>query len=126
MQVERWSGNRCRLADGPNRVNLIKKMEKRYFFLRLNSVRPDFVQTMTDEERGIMQRHAMYWREFQNQGKLVVYGPVMDPSAAFGMGVAAVESEEELKRFIAGDPALALSTIDHFPMKAVLPESKWP
>lgn len=52
-------------------------MEKKYFFLRLNPVRPDFVATMTDEEKGIMKRHAMYWREFQLQGKLVVYGPVI-------------------------------------------------
>ena len=81
---------------------------------------------MTDEERGIMKRHAMYWREFQLKGNLVVYGPVADPAAAFGMGVACVDSEDELKQFMAGDPALALSTIDHFPMRAVLPESKWP
>ncbi|GGB17697.1 hypothetical protein GCM10011511_46870 [Puia dinghuensis] len=63
-----------------------------YFFLRLNPVRPDFVQTMTDEEKGIMQRHALYWRQFQLQGKIVVYGPVMDPAAAFGMGVAVVDA----------------------------------
>lgn len=42
------------------------------------------------------------------------------------MGVAGVDNEEELTQFIAGDPALALSTIDHFPMKAVMPESQWP
>src|SRR5215469_13610815 len=101
-------------------------MEKQYFFLRLNPVRPDFIQTMTDEERGIMMRHTMHWREFQLKGKIVVYGPVMDPAGAFGMGVAAVDDVEELKTFIAGDPALALSTIDFFPMKAVLPESKFP
>jgi hypothetical protein len=81
---------------------------------------------MTEEERGIMMRHSMYWREFQLKGKIIVYGPVMDPAAAFGMGVAAVDSEDEVKAFIAGDPALALSTIDHFPMKAVLPDSTYP
>ena len=101
-------------------------MGKKYFFLRLNPVRVDFVQTMTDEERGIMMRHSMYWREFQLKGKLVVFGPVMDPAGAFGMGVAVVDSEDELKEFIAGDPARALSTIDHIPMKAVLPDSKYP
>jgi hypothetical protein len=101
-------------------------MEKKYFFLRLNPVRADFIQTMTDEERGIMMRHSMYWREFQLKGKIVVYGPVMDPTGAFGMGVAVVDNEEELKEFIAGDPAQALSTIDHFPMRAVLPESPFP
>ena len=101
-------------------------MEKKYFFLRLNPVRADFIQTMTDEEKGIMTRHALYWREFQLRGKLVVYGPVMDPAGAFGMGVAVVDGEEELKAFIAGDPALTLSTIDHFPMKAVLVDSPFP
>ncbi|HXB05779.1 MAG TPA: hypothetical protein VNW04_01650 [Puia sp.] len=101
-------------------------MGKKYFFLRLNPVRADFVQTMTDEEKGIMMRHSMHWREFQLKGKIVVFGPVVDPAGAFGMGVAAVDSEEELKGFIAGDPALVLSTIDYFPMKAVLPDSKYP
>jgi hypothetical protein len=107
-------------------IDYLTGMEKQYFFLRLNPVRADFIQTMTDEERGIMIRHSMYWREFQLQGKIVVYGPVMDPAGAFGMGVAAVDSEEELKAFIAGDPATGLSTIDHFPMRAVLPDSKYP
>ena len=101
-------------------------MQKLYFFLRLNPVRSDFVTTMTDEEKGIMQRHALYWRQFQLQGKIVVYGPVMDPAAAFGMGVAVVDAEDEVKQFIANDPALVLSTIDCFPMRAVLPESQWP
>ncbi|HEY4111155.1 YciI family protein [Puia sp.] len=101
-------------------------MEKLYFFLRLNPVRADFIQTMTDEERGIMMRHAIYWREFQLKGKLVVYGPVMDAAGPFGMGVAGVDNVEELKEFMARDPALALSTIDYFPMKAVLPDSTFP
>jgi len=96
-------------------------MDKKYFFLRLNTVRPDFTQTMTEEERAIMVRHAAWWRAFMEQGKIVVFGPVFDPNGAFGMGVASVDEEEELKQFIAGDPALALSTIDYFPMRAVTP-----
>lgn len=97
-------------------------MEKKYFFLRLNPVRADFTQTMTDSERAIMHRHAGYWREFMNQGKIAVFGPVFDPKGAFGMGVACVEDEEELKEFIKGDPAAVLSSIDYFPMRAVMPE----
>jgi len=97
-------------------------MEKKYFFLRLNAVRADFIQTMTEAERGIMHQHAAYWRAFMEEGKIVVFGPVLDPSGAFGIGVARVDEEEEVRRFIAGDPALALSTIDYFPMMAVVPE----
>ena len=97
-------------------------MEKKYFFLRLNAVRPDFIQTMTDAEKAIMQQHAIYWRGFMGEGKILVFGPVFDPNGAFGIGVACVDSEEEVRAFIAGDPALALSTIDHFPMQAVFPQ----
>ena len=97
-------------------------MEKKYFFLRLNPVRPDFTQTMTDQERTIMHAHAQYWRGFMSQGKITVFGPVFDPNGAFGMGVACVDEEQEVKEFIAADPALALSTIEYFPMRAVLPE----
>ena len=96
-------------------------MEKKYFFLRLNPVRADFTQTMTDAERAIMHQHAAYWRAFMEQGKIVVFGPVFDPGGAFGIGVARVDEEEEVKEFIAGDPALTLSTIDYFPMRAVMP-----
>jgi uncharacterized protein YciI len=98
-------------------------MDKKYFFLRLNTVRPDFVQTMTDQEKAIMGQHAEYWRNFMNQGKLVVSGPVLDPKGAFGAGVACVDSEDQIKEFIAGDPARVLSTIDYFPMRAVLPQA---
>jgi hypothetical protein len=39
-----------------------KTMNKKYFALKLNPCRPDFAQTMSDEERSIMQ-----------QGKVVVF-----------------------------------------------------
>jgi hypothetical protein len=97
-------------------------MEKKYFFVRLNPARPDFAQTMTDEERTVMMTHSKYWREWQAKGAVVVFGPVADPSGVFGMGVVGVEDESELQRMIAGDPAAVISRIEYFPMKAVLPE----
>ena len=96
-------------------------MEKKYFFVRLNPNRPDFAQTMTDEERSIMQTHSQYWRGWQARGVVVVFGPVADPNGVFGMGVVGVEDESVLQGMIAGDPAGALSRIEYFPMKAVLP-----
>jgi len=96
-------------------------MEKKYFFVRLNPSRPDFAQTMTPEEFAVMNTHANYWRDWQSRGYVVVFGPVMDPTGAFGMGVVGVEDEEELKGMVAGDPANGLTRIEYFPMKAVLP-----
>jgi hypothetical protein len=96
-------------------------MEKKYFFVRLNPIRPDFAQTMTPEERSVMQTHSKYWREWQARGMVVVFGPVSDPKGAFGMGVVGVENEDALKEMVAGDPANALTDIEYFPMIAVLP-----
>jgi hypothetical protein len=46
-------------------------MNKKYFALKLNPSRPDFAQTMTDEEKSIMQQHAAYWKNYMDQGKVV-------------------------------------------------------
>ncbi len=97
-------------------------MEKKYFFVRLNPIRPDFPQTMTPEERVTMQAHASYWRGWQAQGKVVVFGPVLDPKGPFGMGVVGVENEAELRELVSGDPAGALTHVEYFAMTAVLPE----
>jgi hypothetical protein len=127
-----WGGSRRGFAgptpDGKRQEKAIfsgnkhASMEKSYFFVRLNPIRPDFVPTMTSEERAIMLTHSNYWREWQARGCVVVFGPVSDPAGAFGMGVVGVQDESELKEMIAGDPAKALTRIEYFPMRAVLPQ----
>ena len=52
-------------------------MEKRYFFLKLVPRRPTFAQDMTAAERAIMMQHVAYWKKFLDEGKVLVYGPVM-------------------------------------------------
>lgn len=54
-------------------------MEKKYYVLHLLPSRPDFAQTMTDEERSIMMSHVAYWTELMNQGKVLAFGPVLAP-----------------------------------------------
>src|SRR5690349_3990208 len=96
-------------------------MEKLYYVLYLNPSRPDFAQTMSDEERGIMMKHVGYWTELMNKGKVLAFGPVMDPKSVYGLGIIAVENEQEVKDFIAGDPASKINTYEYFSMRAVVP-----
>jgi uncharacterized protein len=98
-------------------------MDKKYFALRLNPSRPDFAQTMTDEERSIMQQHVVYWRERMSQGKVIVFGPVLDPNAVYGFGIVVADDEQEVKDFIAGDPANKINSYEYYPMLAIVPES---
>jgi len=97
-------------------------MDKKFFALRLNPSRPDFAQTMTDEEKSIMQEHAAYWRKYMSKGKVIVFGPVLDPNAVYGLGVLSVDDEQEVKDFIAGDPANKINSYEYYPMLAVVPE----
>ncbi|HEX5001720.1 MAG TPA: YciI family protein [Bacteroidia bacterium] len=96
-------------------------MEKKYFVLYLLPSRPDFAQTMTDEERAIMMQHVAYWTEIMNQGKVIAFGPVFDPKEVYGLGIIAVEDEKEVEEFISNDPAGKINKYEYFPMKALVP-----
>jgi hypothetical protein len=57
-----------------------------------------------------------------NQGKVIVLGPVLDPRSVYGLDVAAVDHEEEVKEFIAVDPANKINSYKFHPMLAVVLE----
>ena len=76
------------------------------FVLRLNSPRPTFALDMTDEEREIMGRHAAYWQPFIDSGQMVIFGPVLDGTGSWGLGVLEADDEDELRAFAAGDPVV--------------------
>jgi hypothetical protein len=97
-------------------------MNKKFFALKLNPSRPDFAQTMSDEERSIMQQHAAYWKDYMDKGKVIVFGPVLDPKAVYGFGILSVDEEQEVKDFIACDPANKINSYEFYPMLAIVPE----
>lgn len=96
-------------------------MDKQFFVLYLHGLRPDFATTMTDDEKAIMSQHVVYWTQILNQGKVYVFGPVLDPRGTYGLGVVAVENEQEIKDFISNDPASKINRYEYFPIKAVVP-----
>ena len=67
---------------------------------------------MSDEEREIMGRHAAYWQPFVDSGRMVVFGPVIDDTGSWGLGVVEAEDEDELRAFAAGDPAVTTGIAD--------------
>src|SRR5262249_18731145 len=82
------------------------------FVFRLKAPRPNFADDMTDEEREIMGRHAGYWQPFIDRGQMVIFGPVLDGSGSWGLGVVEADDEEELRAFAAGDPAVTSGTTE--------------
>lgn len=80
------------------------------FVFRLKAPRPTFALDMTDDERKIMGRHAAYWQPLLDNNQMVVFGPVLDSTGSWGLGVVEADDEEELRAFAAGDPVVTTGT----------------
>lgn len=82
------------------------------FVFRVIAPRPNFALDMTEEEREIMGRHAAYWQPHVESGRMVVFGPVLDDTGSWGLGVVEAEDddEDELRAFAAGDPVVTTGT----------------
>ncbi len=82
------------------------------YVFRLKAPRPTFALDMTDEEREIMGRHAAHWRPRVESGEMVVFGPVLDSTGSWGLGVIEAEDEDELRAFAAADPVVTTKTAE--------------
>jgi uncharacterized protein len=67
---------------------------------------------MTDAEREIMDRHAAHWQPYIDSGQMVIFGPILDDSGSWGLGVVEADNEEELRAFAARDPAVTSGTTE--------------
>ena len=77
-----------------------------HWVFRLIPPRPTFDQDITAAEREIMDRHATYWAQIAESGRVLVYGPVRDQSGAWGLGVLEGSNEDEVRGLVDGDPAV--------------------
>lgn len=93
-------------------------MENFTYAVKLVPPRPDFAMTMTDEEKTVMHDHMLYWKKHMEEGLVRVFGPVLDTRGAYGFGIVTVSDEQQLKKFIEGDPSLRFNTAEYYPMLA--------
>ena len=80
------------------------------FVFRLKAPRPTFALDMTDDERQVMARHAAHWQPYIESGQMVVFGPVLDSTESWGLGVVESDNEDELRAFAAADPVVTTGT----------------
>ena len=80
------------------------------FVLRLIAPRPNFAQTLTDDEREIMGRHAAHWRPYLERGDMVVFGPVLTQDDSYGLAVVETDDEDALREFASQDPVVTTGT----------------
>jgi uncharacterized protein YciI len=97
-----------------------------HFFCKLIAPRPTFPFDMNESEKAAMDEHAQYWLGLLKEGVVLVFGPVMDPKGAFGMGVMEGVDENEIKRRTDADPAMKANIgfkVEVMPMRAITRES---
>jgi hypothetical protein len=92
---------------------------KKHFFIKLIAPRPTFSDDMTEEERIIMNNHVVYWKNLLEKKIAILFGPVFDPKGGYGIGVIAVDDEEEIKNIIDNDPAKIFCIHEYYFMRAV-------
>ncbi len=53
-----------------------------------------------------MNEHVAYWKARLDEGKVLVFGPVLDPKEVFGVALVEAKDEVEMRSLIANDPAV--------------------
>lgn len=101
-------------------------MPKLHYFFRLIAPRPTFPYDMTEDEKRLMDEHAIYFGKQFAAGKLLLYGPVMANGGAFGLAVLEVDSEDEVRRFGEEDPSVqaGLNRFEYHPMRVSAARAK--
>jgi uncharacterized protein YciI len=93
-------------------------MTPEYFVYKLIAPRPTFAFDLSESEAAIMGEHAAYWQPLVEQGKVVAFGPVLDPGGHWGLAVVRADDESEVRALGDADPAVTsgMATFDVFPM----------
>jgi uncharacterized protein YciI len=80
-----------------------------YYLCRLIPPRASFATEMTPAEAKAMGEHVAYWTDLLSKGKVIAFGPVMDPQGPWGVGIVSVGDAAELHELQANDPAIKAS-----------------
>jgi uncharacterized protein YciI len=81
-------------------------MAKQHYYFKLIPPRATFPADITKEERELMDKHSEYFQQQFEQGKILLYGPVMAPEGAFGVAILEVADESEARQFGENDPSI--------------------
>ena len=100
-------------------VTICCAMDKQHYFFKLIPPRASFAADLSDRERQLMDEHGRYFQEQFRAGKVLLFGPGMASSGAFGLAVLEVEDEGEARHLAEGDPSVkaGLNQFEIHPMR---------
>lgn len=75
--------------------------------------RPDFLETISDEEKALFQQHGDWQTELRKTRQIVAHGPVADPAGPYGVALWEVEDDADIAALTAADP-IVKSGVGHY------------
>ncbi len=72
-------------------------MSANHFVYKLIPPRPTFASDMSDDEQAVMGEHFAYWTTLFEGGRIVAYGPVLEPAGVWGLAVVEAESVDDVR-----------------------------
>jgi uncharacterized protein YciI len=93
------------------------------FLYRLLAPRPTFAQDLSPAEAEVMQRHVAYWQDLLQRRVALAFGPVLDPTDPWGLGLLDLDDEPAARAIGESDPAVESGTCTYevVPMELALP-----
>ncbi len=91
-----------------------------HFVYRLIPPRPTFASDMSDGEKAVMGDHAAYWTTLFGDGRVVVFGAVLEAAGVWGLAVVEADTVDDVRAIAEDDPAVKTRTC-RFEVGAMLP-----
>lgn len=95
-----------------------KEIRVKHFLCKYIPPRPDFLPTLTDEEKIWMGRHSDFLNDLLSEGTIIAHGPVIDPSGTYGVSLFSIGDDHDIAEITARDPIVAqgIGHYEHYPM----------
>ncbi|HEX2047067.1 MAG TPA: YciI family protein [Acidimicrobiales bacterium] len=81
-----------------------------HYVYKLIAPRPTFAGDMNEAEMAVMGEHTVYWNKLFEDGRVAVFGVVLEPTGAWGLAVVEAETEDDVRALAYHDPAVNTGT----------------
>ncbi|WP_421507691.1 YciI family protein [Erwinia rhapontici] len=90
----------------------------KYYLCKYIPPRADFLATMTEDERDLMQRHGAFLNDLLSKGLVVAHGPVIDEQGGYGVSLYKIPDNQDISTITAEDPIVkgGVGHYTHHPM----------
>ncbi|TFE42394.1 hypothetical protein E2553_35995 [Paraburkholderia dipogonis] len=90
----------------------------KYFLCKFIPPRPNFLGTMSADEKEWMKQHGRFLDSLLDQGLVVAHGPVIDSAGGYGVSLFQLPDEQDVAELTSQDPIVrnGVGHYEHFPM----------